>query len=108
MRCWHDLPRVISKIIACGMEEQLAFRHATYTPSTMLRLIRLGRDGAVGPGTFTLGSPGDVAVLRWNADAAPLTDSEGRRRAGGCWEPVRVVCAGEVVEDAPSPVGRET
>ena len=90
------------------MEEQLAFRHATYTPSTMLRLIRHGRDGAVGPGTFTPGSPGDVAVLRWNAGAVPLTDSMGRSRSGGCWEPVRVVCAGEVVEDGLNPVGRAT
>ena len=104
----HDLPRVISKLIACGMAEELAFRHATYAPSTMLHLIRPGRDGSVGPGTLTPGSPGDVAVLRWNPDAAPLTDCAGRSRTGGCWEPVRVVCAGEVVEAGLDPVGRET
>ena len=39
----------------------------------------------------------DLCGLRWNADAPPLVDTEGGARPGGCWEPVFVLKAGEIV-----------
>lgn len=86
----HDLPRTISKLIAAGMPERDAFAAATSRPAAVLGLA-----GEVG--ALTAGSSADLCALRWNADAAPLVDTEGGTRRGGCWEPVFVVRAGEIV-----------
>jgi dihydroorotase len=87
----HDLPRVISKLIACGMPEAEAFSRATVLPAT-----RLGLEGEIG--SLTIGTCADLAVLRWNSTAAPLRDTLGEVRTGGCWEPVLTVRAGEIVQ----------
>lgn len=89
----HDLPRTISKLIAAGMPERDAFAAATSRPAAVLGLA-----GEVG--TLAAGSSADLCALRWNADAAPLVDTEGGTRRGGCWEPVFVVRAGEIVTPA--------
>ena len=86
----HDLPRTISKLMAVGMPERDALVAATARPAEAL-----GLDGEMG--TLAPGSCADLAVLRWNPDAAPLADVAGNVRAGGCWEPVLTVRAGEVV-----------
>ena len=44
-----------------------------------------------------LGAAADLCALRWNTVAAPLVDTEGGIRAGGCWEPAFVMRAGEVI-----------
>jgi dihydroorotase len=88
----HDLPRTISKLIAAGMPELDAFGAATWRPAGVLGL-------ATRAGTLLPGSSADLCALRWNPDAAPLVDTEGGTRPGGCWEPVFVVRAGEVVAD---------
>ncbi len=88
----HDLPRTISKLIAAGMPEADAFAAATWRPAAALGLA-----GEVG--TLKHGSSADLCALRWNAGAMPLVDTGGASRAGGCWEPVFVVRAGEVVAD---------
>lgn len=95
----HDLPRTMSKLIAAGMSELDAFAAATLRPAAVLGLV-----GEVG--TLRPGSSADLCGLRWNADAAPLVDTEGVSRPGGCWEPVCVVRAGEViVAPEPPPAG---
>ena len=55
----------------------------------------LGLAGEIG--TLAAGAGADLAVLRWNQEAAPLVDVAGESRAGGCWEPVITVRAGEVI-----------
>jgi dihydroorotase len=86
----HDLPRTMSKLIAVGMSEADAFVRVTARPAEVL-----GLEGEVG--TLAPGACADLAVVRWNPDAAPLTDATGAERAGGCWEPVVTVRAGEEV-----------
>jgi dihydroorotase len=86
----HDLPRTISKLIAAGMPELAAFAAATRRPAEVLGLA-----GEIG--TLRPGAAADLCGLQWNPDAAPLVDTEGGTRPGGCWEPAFVVRAGSVV-----------
>jgi dihydroorotase len=86
----HDLPRVMSKLLAVGMPEANVFAAVTARPA---RILGLGQE----IGRLTPGSWADVTAIRWNSDAAPLVDVNGARRAGGCWEPVLTVRAGQVV-----------
>jgi len=86
----HDLPRVISKLLACGMPEAEAFSRATSVPAALLGLE--GEIGSLAPGACA-----DLAVLRWNSEAAPLRDTRGEERPGGCWEPVQVFVAGDEI-----------
>ena len=86
----HDLPRTVSKLIAAGMPEGDAFDAATTRPAAIL-----GLDGEIG--SLAPGACADLVALRWAADAAPLVDTEGRSRPGGCWEPIFVMRGGEVV-----------
>ena len=86
----HDLPRTMSKLIAVGMSEADAFARVTARPAEVL-----GMAGEVG--TLAPGACADLVVLRWNPDVGPLTDATGAKRAGGCWEPVVTVRAGEAV-----------
>jgi dihydroorotase len=86
----HDLPRTISKVIAAGMPEAVAFAAATSRPAEILGLA-----GEIG--TLAAGACADVVALRWNAHAAPHVDTEGNERPGGCWEAAFVVRGGKVV-----------
>ena len=86
----HDMARTMSKLIAAGMPETEAFSCGTAAPAAALGLS--GEIGSLAPGACA-----DLAVLRWNPDAAPLADVNGATRPGGCWEPVLTVRAGEVV-----------
>jgi dihydroorotase len=96
----HDLPRTISKLIAAGMSQADALAAATVRPARALGLA-----GEVG--TLAVGSAADLALLRWNRDAAPLADVAGAERPGACLEPVLTVRAGEVIrpDDAPVELG---
>jgi dihydroorotase len=87
----HDLPRTLSKLIAVGMPEEKAFARSTARPAEILRL----QDDT---GSLAAGSCADLAVLGWRPDAAPLCDSLGVERPGGCWEPVMSVRAGSVLK----------
>lgn len=86
----HDLPRVMSKLLAAGMPEAEVFAAVTGRPA---RILNLQRE----IGTLTPGSCADLAVLRWNDAAPPLTDATGNQRPGGCWEPVLTVRGGKVL-----------
>jgi len=86
----HDLPRTISKVLAAGMDESEALARSTLRPAGVL-----GMAGEVG--TLRAGACADLAVLKWEEDAPPLADVNGATRAGGCYEPVTTVRAGEVI-----------
>jgi dihydroorotase len=91
----HHLPRVLSKLLACGMAEREAFARVTHRPAALLGL-------AAEVGSLTPGSCADLAVLRWNREASPLRDTLGETRPGGCWEPVLTVRGGRLI---PAPEG---
>ena len=86
----HDLPRTVSKLMAAGMAEGDAFARVTARPA---EILGLGREG----GTLARGSGADLVALAWNPAAAPLRDTSGAERPGGCWEPVLTVRAGVVI-----------
>jgi dihydroorotase len=73
----HDLPRVLSNLIACGMPEQAAFAAVTNRPAEMLGLA-----GEVG--TLAVGACADLALLR-------------RQPNTGVWEAVETIRAGKLV-----------
>ena len=70
----HDLPRVISQLIAAGLPERDAFAAATVRPAAVLGLA--GEVGTLAPGACA-----DLAVLR---------------QSDGVWQAIRTVRAGEV------------
>ena len=86
----HDMPRTVSKLMAAGVSEREALTRATAAAARVLRLA-----GEVG--TLAPGASADLAVLRWNPQAALLADVNGVTRPGGCWEPVITVRGGQIV-----------
>jgi len=86
----HDLPRTMSKLLAAGMPESDVFAAVTVRPASILGLD--SETGALAPGMCA-----DLTVLNYNDAAAPLVDTNGNTRGGGCWEPVCTVRAGAVV-----------
>ena len=84
------MPRTISKLMAAGMDAEDAFERATLRPARTL-----GLEGEAG--TLAPGSGADLAVVRWDPDAAPLIDVAGNERPGGCWEPELTVRAGRTI-----------
>jgi dihydroorotase len=90
LRPQHDLPRVMSKLLAVGMPEAGVFAAVTARSARIL-----GLDQEIG--RLTPGSYADVTALHWNPEAAPLVDVNGAARPGGCWESVLTVRAGQVV-----------
>ena len=85
----HDLPRVLSKLIAAGMPEVDAFKAATWRPAEVLRVTP-------DIGSFATGALADLCGMRWNPDGR-LADTNGVTRPGGCWEPIFVAHGGDVV-----------
>jgi dihydroorotase len=86
----HDLPRMMSKLVAAGMPEHEVFARVGSRPAKVLGL-------ADEIGSLVPGSCADLTVLEKNDAAAPLVDCRGESRVGGCWEAVCVIRAGEVV-----------
>lgn len=76
----HDLPRVLTQLIAAGLPERDAFAAATSRPAAVLGLA--GEIGTLAPGACA-----DLAVLR---------------QSDGVWQAIQTIRAGTVVE-APSP-----
>ena len=87
----HDLPRTMAKLRAAGMPEGAIFAAVTACPARLLGL-------APEIGQLSIGSCADLTVLTWDEASAPLRDTDGVERAGGCWEAALVVRGGEVVE----------
>ena len=90
----HDLPRTMSKFVAAGMPEHEVFARVGPRPAGILGLV--DEIGTLAPGACA-----DLVLLETNASAAPLVDTYGKRRSGGCWEAALVVRAGVVVAQSP-------
>jgi dihydroorotase len=86
----HSLPRVMAKLLAAGMSAPEVLAAVTATPARILRL-----DDEIG--CLRPGACADLVVLAWNDRAAPLEDTHGNRRRGGCWETLLTVRAGHVL-----------
>lgn len=89
----HDLLRTMSKLMASGMSEEDAFVRVTAWPAKIL-----GLSGEIG--TLAAGSCADLCIAKWNEGALPLVDVNGGTRAGGCYESVLTIRAGEVIRPA--------
>lgn len=87
----HDMPLMVSKLMAAGVSEREAFTRGTATAARALDLA-----GEVG--TLAPGASADVAVLHWNPEFGLLSDVNGVTRRGGCWEPVLTIRGGQVVK----------
>jgi dihydroorotase len=88
----HDLPAVLSKLLALGIGLPDLIRGSAATPAAMIGRTDLGR--------LVEGAEADVAVLGVEAGRFDLTDVEGARIQGAA----RVTCevtvrAGKVVWD---------
>ena len=86
----HDLPRVMSKLLAAGMPEHEVFAAVTSRPAEILRMA--GEIGELSPGACA-----DLTILQWNPAAEPLADVRGAVLPGHCLEAVCVVRNGQVV-----------
>jgi len=78
-RSQHDLPHVVSKLIAAGMPERDAWAAATLRPAQVLGL-------ADEIGSLRAGACADLTVVRRNERALPLVDALGVEQDGGGWE----------------------
>lgn len=94
----HDLPRVMSKLLAAGMPAADVFAAVTSQPARVL-----GLEGEVGE--LTPGACGDLTVLEWQDEAPPLTDIRGNAIPGGCWSAVHVIREGQSVAEHGQLVG---
>lgn len=86
----HDMPLVMSKLIAAGMPEAEVMARATLHPARAL-----GMSDEIG--TLAPGACADLAVLCWDPEESPLVDSVGVSRLGGRFEPVLTVRGGETI-----------
>ena len=74
----HDLPLVMSKLRAAGMNESAIFAAVTSIPAG-----RFGLSKEIG--SLTVGGCADLTVLSWSANEVPLLDAHGQRRTAGRW-----------------------
>jgi dihydroorotase len=74
----HDLPLVMSKLLAAGMQERDIFAAVTLTPS---RLINFGEP----TGNLAVGTPARFTLLDYS-EQSTLTDALGEQRMGLLWQ----------------------
>lgn len=86
----HDLPLVMSKLLAAGMPEKDVFAAVTSRPARML-----GLEDEID--TLKVGSCADLTLLRWVESEDRLVDVSGHHRESGRWEAIATVRAGQVV-----------
>lgn len=85
----HDIPHVISKLIASGMNYNDAFERATFSPAKIL-----GLEDKIG--TLSIGSLADMVVIQPNKNI-DLEDVNGNKREGELLEPVLTIKNGEII-----------
>ena len=73
----HDLPLVMSKLRAVGMQELDIFRAVTETPAKIINEPKRG--------SLCAGSIADLTVLMESESACQLTDTNGNMRCGKVW-----------------------
>lgn len=87
----HDLPRVVSKLIASGMTTQQCWPRITSVPAGVLGL---GNEaGSIRPGVQA-----DLTLLRIGTKSGSLRDGRGEVRLGLVWEPVATFRSGQLVQ----------
>ena len=85
----HDLPLVMSKLHAVGMQESHVFKAVTATPAKLV--------GATDRGKFTVGSMADFIVLTESSPRSELFDTSGNKRYGKVWTATKVFVQGQAV-----------
>jgi len=96
-----DLPRVMAKFLALGMDLAQVLRLTTSSPADVVRRPDLGR--------LQVGGVADVAVFRLRDAPVSLQDSEGESREGAqSLENLLTVCNGTILQtfDDGRPEGR--
>jgi dihydroorotase len=91
----HDLPRVVSKLIAAGMTAEQCWPRITSKPASVLGL---GDIGLIRPGAHA-----DLVLLRVGETPGPLRDGHGQVRLGPVWEPVSTFKSGEEIQPTTRP-----
>ena len=86
----HDVPHVVSKLIAVGMTEEQCWPRVTSVPAQVLGL------GDV-IGRLEAGAAADFCVVELGVEAESMEDGRGETRSGRRWRPVSTVKAGVVV-----------
>lgn len=86
----HDLPLVISKMVASGMSIDDCWSRATSVPASVMGLgDTIGR--------IEVGAEADFCVMRKSHTQETLHDGHGQTRDGYRWRPVTTIKGGEVV-----------
>jgi dihydroorotase len=86
----HDLPHVVSKMIAVGMTEAQCWPRVTSVPAGVLGL------GDV-IGRIEVGAQADFCVVGLEDEPGEMRDGRGEFRTGRRWRPVSVVKGGVLV-----------
>jgi dihydroorotase len=86
----HDMPSVISKLIASGMSEVEALERSTIRPAKALHME--GEIGSLEPTKYA-----DVTLLKWDDENRVMDDCFGSSRSGGYFKPIMTIKGGEIV-----------
>ena len=86
----HDMPSVISKLIASGMSEVDVLERSTIRPARALHMER--EIGSLEPGKCA-----DVTLLEWDDENRVMDDCFGSSRSGGYFKPIMTIKSGETV-----------
>ncbi len=86
----HDLPRVVSKLVAAGMTPEQCWPRITSVPARILRMT--GEVGSLRPGARA-----DLTVLAPSDGPTPVSDGHGAVRNCLVWEPEATYKGGELV-----------
>ena len=89
----HDLPLVMSKLMAAGMPQVEVFRAVTQTPAEVLGIVEQ-------VGTLRLGGCADLTVLCADQQPAVLEDFNAQQRTARRWRSVLTVRGGKVVRSS--------
>ena len=85
----HDLPLVVSKLVAIGMTPEQCWPRITSMPANIL--------GLADTGTLAEGANADICILKESEAPEALRDGHGRVRIGKRWRPVATYKAGRPV-----------
>lgn len=86
----HDLPLVVSKLVAAGMTPEQCWPRVTSTPGLIL-------GAGSQTGTIQPGAPADLCALRLGSSLQPLSDGHSAVRNGRAWQTIATIRAGEFV-----------
>jgi len=86
----HDMPSVISKLIASGMSEFEALDRSTIRPAKALHME--GEIGSLEPGKYA-----DVTLLEWDDENRVMNDCFWSSRPVGYFKPVMTIQGGTTV-----------